>query len=207
MSQNKDHIGRSLTACTRQLELPEVAASSRSTSRNWPARPPQKQWSHVDFLARLIEGEAAPAPGPRHAAAHPAGPLPRPQDPGAVRLHLANQDQPLPGPEPLPSQVRRGQGQRDPGRRRRPGENPPGHRAGLRRLPGRPPRPLHHRHRHHQHASRPRTTPAASSRNSRSTSGPTSWSSTNSAICPSTSAAPTCSSRSSANATNAAPSC
>ncbi len=143
-------------------ELAQQAAAEPVVPRGLPAPPGRRR--------------SRPAPGPGPPTTHPAGPLPRAQDPRSVRLHLAHQDQPPGRPEPLPPQVHRGQGQRHPRSAEwvwekslwpSPWATPP---AGPASASASPPPSTS------STPSPPPRTPAAWSRNSRSTPARTSWS-------------------------------
>ena len=86
MSQSKDPTPDELRRRLDELKLAYMRDHAEELIRQAAAG----QWSHAQFLARLLEGETALRQDQRPRPAHQGGRLPRAQDPRAVRLHLAD---------------------------------------------------------------------------------------------------------------------
>src|SRR5215468_12290817 len=67
------------------------------------AKAAEQQHSHVDYLAQLIDGEAAMREESQHRATDQERAFPRSQDPRRFPVELAQKDQPTANPEPVPS--------------------------------------------------------------------------------------------------------
>ncbi len=125
MSPSKDaHKAHDLLC--QQLEYLRLQHVS-STSTTWPSRRRKAHWSHVDYLARLVEGETHERQERATQRRIQAGAPSHHQDAGTIRFHVAHEDQPLGRPGPFPPQIHRRQGHVHFPWWGRPGQKPPQH--------------------------------------------------------------------------------
>ena len=77
-NKSKTATSNTLTEQLAYLKLPFILQQYNALAK----QAVQDQWGHVDYLARLVEGEALDRQQRSHWAAHPTGSLPGDQNPG-----------------------------------------------------------------------------------------------------------------------------